>query len=325
VHDRSDNLYAAEPIGELMAFYAENSITLAQFVGPPLMFVFRPAVSGDGPVGPKAITTFPDAHYFISNDTQYVFDGARAAPVNSHVWRDILRRTTPERYKLLQSYTDEENGDVIWSVPLTTDDDPSEGSAEEAYVHHYLEAVGENPDPFTRRELPFTAFGPYVRDSALEWDELDQSWEEINFRWNDKFFFAQYPQTLVGDESGDIYLLNERGSKDGTAMDSYARFGRRALGDVETARSLRRVYPFVEQLQDPDATLNVRIYGTDTPDGRATLLADQTINLALPDSRRFTTPRKAMRYVELEFGREATKGYWALYGYDLDAVQGASR
>lgn len=325
VHDGADRLLAAEPLGELMTLYAEKSITMAQFVGPPLMFVFRSAASGDGPVSSKAITTFPDVHYFVSRDTQYLFDGARAAATNNHVWRDIMRRTTPARYAMLKSYKDEENGDVLWSVPLTTDDDPVDGFPDRAYAHHYLEPVGENADPFTFRELPFSAFGPFVRSDALTWDELSDSWDEYNFRWNDKFFFAQYPQTLAGDENGEIYVLNERNSKNGVAMDSYARFGRRALGDVETARSLRRVYPFVEQLQDPDATLNVRIYGSDSPDGRATLLADQLIYLALPDSRRFTNPRKAARYIEVEIGRAATTGYWALYGYDLDAVQGASR
>lgn len=325
VHDRAEQLYAAEPIGELLAFYAERSITLAQFVGPPLMFVFRPAVAGDGPVSSRAIATFPDAHYFMGVDTQYVFDGARAAPINTHVWREVMRRTTPIRYPMVQSFTDEENGDVLWSMPLTTDASPEDGAPEEAYVHHYLEEVGQSPDPHTRRELPFTAFGKFTREDALTWDMLTDSWEEYNFRWNDKFFHAQYPMSLAGDADGNVFSLNTVNTKSGVEMDSYARFGRRALGNVETATVLRRVYPFVEQLTDPDATLNVRIYGTDSPDGKATLLADQLIYLALPDSRRFTNPRKAMRYVELEVGREATAGYWALYGYDLDATQGASR
>lgn len=328
IHDGSDPLLRAEPLGELMAYYGERSITLAQFVGPPLMYVFRPAVTGEGPLATRALAAFPDAHYFLGRDSQYVFDGARAAPINQHVWRDVIRRMTPERYGMIQSYFDEERGDLLWSVPLTGDPNPADGPCRYAYVHHYLEQTGEGmPDAHTFRQAPFTAFGHYMRQNAMTWDQLTEPWNHYSIRWNDRYFFSRYPLTLAGDEDGRVWEINTINTGAGEPLESYAMFARRQIGSPETAAVLRRAYPFMEQTSSGHM-INVRIWGSETPDGRRKLLAQQTLDMSLPESRRFVALRVSARYAEVELAKPPGAdniGYWATSGYDWEIVRGSSR
>lgn len=322
VQDSNDNLVAAAEIGDLLALYGENSITLAQFVGDPLQFVFRGAAADTGPISSRALALFPDAHYYIGRDGQYVFDGTRAATVNDHVWRDVRRRTPPEReYQTIAAF-DEEQGDLFWVTPLTTDSD-QDGAPEVALVQHYLEDTGQQrPEAFTRREMPVTAIGDFERETSITWDQLTQQWSEYNFRWNDKFFEAGFPQKLIGTRSGDVFILGESNEKNGTAMTSFARFSRVSLGSVEQSTVVRRVYPFIEET--PGGELQVTVYGAEAPHAKASQRAQLTFEMDLPDANRFVSPRQAMRYMEVRF--DGVDGaFWRLSGYTVDAVPGARR
>lgn len=327
VKDGADDLLAAYPLGEQLALYAENQVIMAQYVGTPLIYAFQTAVTGFGPYSGRAVTVHPDFHDFVGQDTQYRFDGATVQEINDHVWRDIIRRTTPERREFLHSTFDDRNGETLWVVPLTTDTDANSATEapEQAYVNHYMEQTGRDPNPFTRRELPALVFGNYERQDSLRWSDVQQEWEEYNYRWNDSFFFAQFPLKLFGDENGNIFILNAGTAKDGTTMNAYARFARRPVGDIETRSVIRRVYPFIEQMSGSDKTVNVKVYGTNTIEGKVSLLRDQNFNIGISGTTHFTSPRVSARYVEVQIGTEGTRHYWALNGYALDTVPGAKR
>jgi hypothetical protein len=50
----------------------------------------------------------------------------------------------------VQGVVDEANSEIVWVVPLNTDDDVDTGAPETAYVGHYLEDSGEYPMPHSR-------------------------------------------------------------------------------------------------------------------------------------------------------------------------------
>lgn len=326
VHDGSDALIGAVMFGELLTLYSERHVTLMQFVGfPGVGFVFRNAVTGFGPRSARSIAQFPDYHLFVGQDTLYAFDGARALPWNTHVWREVLRRSSPQRLDLLQAHFDEEQGELMWIVPFNSDADPENGAPEKALVQHYLENVGEDiPEPHTFRELPATATGYFQQSGTLTFDQIAESWEEYNFRWNDQALQDAFPQALFGTAAGDVFILNSQDTKNGTAMTAFARFSRRPLGDKEMKGTVRRIYPFVERQVGSDATMQVRLRTSETADGPSTQRTDQEFALSIDDERHFVSPRITGRYGEVEVG-STTTGSWRVSGYDMDVEDAGKR
>ena len=325
VHDGNDPVQRAENIGDLIAIYSENSIVLAQFVGPPLMFVFRLASRGHGPISRGAVATFPDFHLFIGRDTQYLFDGSAAQPISMHVWRGLLRTMPPELYDQIYHTFDEHNGELVWSLPAPAD--PEDGPCSTAVVQHYLEDVGNAPSPHTRRTFPFTAAGYYVRppDSQVRFSDLDVPWEEMNVRWTDRYFRSEVPIVLVGDADGNVFTLGGRSTADGDPLYSFARMGRMEVSALDWRAVIRRLYPIIEFLDGMTHEVIVRIYGADFADGPATLIHEQALSVGPPGTRFFTVPRKSTKYIEVEFATTQATQYWAILGYAVDAVRGAGR
>lgn len=326
VHDGVDPLLTAVPIGDNLAIYGERSITLAQFVGGETLFVFRTAISGLGPLSGRAVADFGDFHSFLGPDSQYRFDGIGVQEQGFQIWRDVIRRQSPQRLDLINGHFDEESGELLWVMPLTTDSDPEDGPPERAFVEHYLELVGENePAPFTIREIPATAMGFFSRETTLTWQTVSGTWEEQNYRWNDRFLQAAFPLNLFGTQDGGVYILNERDSKAGDPITSYVRFGRRALGGIRRKGTVMRVYPFVETLSNASHELEVRVHLTNEPAGRTTMNGPFAYDLRHSTSKNFVSPRRTGRYAEIEFRTEGTGRPWTLQGYDIDVVPAGER
>lgn len=326
VHDGADELTTAFEIGESVALYGERSITLTQFVGPPTVFVFRNVMNGIGPRSGRAIADFGDFHKFISSDSQYIFDGIGIEESNAHIWQDAIRQMSPQRLDLLSSHFDEERGDLIWVVPLNSDADPVNGPPEIAFVEHYLEDTDDDSllDIHTKRELPATAWGFFERVATLTFDQLSDSWEDQNYRWNDQFFQGSFPFNVFGTQTGDIFIVGTRDSANGVAMESFARFGRRPVGSLRNKGLVRRVYPMVETLPSSSHDLTVRLHTSDEPNGRTSLEFEGAYPLTQAGNH-FLSPRIMARYIELEVRTEEAGHIFFLLGYDLDVVPGGER
>ena len=329
VHDGPDALLAAEPIGELLVIYAEKHVILAQYIGLPLIYAFRAVISDYGPISARAISVYPDFHDFVAHDRMYRFNGANSDPLDDHVWRDIIRRLTPERFNFFHTHFDEEQGELIHVCPLTSDTDVVDGPCEFAYQRHYMEDMtsrsGAAPQPYTRRQLPALCFGSYKRDGQLTWDQISEAWESYNYRWNDKYFFALFPITLFGDALGNVFQLNSDTTMNGVAMSSFARYARVMVGSIEHHSVVMRAYPFLEQQVASAANVTITLFGAETIEGVASELSAQSFSLAMDTSRHFVSPRKTTRYAELQIGFTDQRDYWAATGYALDTKPGAGR
>lgn len=326
VHSGVDHIQTMSPIGDSLGIYSEATVSVAQFVGGDLIFVFRNAVNGTGALSPRAVADFGTYHEFLGRDSQYVFDGVTVREINQHVWREWLRTQDPVRTNFVFNIFDEENAELLWVVPSTVD--PGAGSAgtapSRASVEHYLEDTGlkDGKIPYSLRAFPFTAAGYYTRQSGLTWEDLTDTWEEYNFRWNDQFFFATFPLILVGDADGKIYTLNEAQNGDGVALPSFVKFGRRAVGDGRMRGLLARVYPFASSFSTPlDVTVHMVDHAMGSPTINATFSFDQT----LPEGGHFVSTFRRGRFAELEFGTAGPSMPWELSGYDLDIKAGGRR
>ncbi len=320
VNDGVDPLVGLFTLGDNLIVYGDRSATIVQFVGVPLLFIFRVAISGIGPLTGRMIADFGDFHEFLGADAAYRFDGISVTEIGFHVWREFLRIQDPKRIELGFSHFDEENGDLLWIMPLSTDADTIDGQPETSLVEHYLEDVGErNPTPHTKRTLKMTASGFFERLNTLTWAGMTNAWQTYNFRWNDQFFQSAFPFNLFGDQDGKIYTLNTIDTHDGTAVNSFARFRRVALVDGRLKGLLKRIYPFARKFGSAAYNLEVRVKTADFPAGD--LVTEATENFDITHAgKHFVSPFVIARYVEVEFGTVGPNHPFELEGYDTDAI-----
>lgn len=322
-HPGNEEILTLLPIGNNLAIYsALTRITVAQFLGAPLVFAFQQVSTGTGLLGANLVASFSNYHEFLAPDTQYFFDGATVKPQNTQVWRSLLDAQDPGRIQSGFATFDRENGEIIWVIPTTTD--PTTLAPSQAAVEHYLEAPGTGiPTPYSKRSFPFTAVGSFTRQVGLTWDQVTSAWQDTNFRWNDRFFFAAFPLILVGDATGKVYTLNTAQNADGAALPSYVVFGRRSLSFVGQMRGLvARVYPFVTQFTTP---LDVTVLLSDSADGNPMITDTQSFDQTQPEGGHFTVHYRRGRYFEIRFGTNGPSAPWAIAGYDTETRPGGTR
>jgi len=323
IHDGNDEIKRVERLGDNLVFYSERHVTLVQFVGDPFVFIQRDVANDVGLVGSRLIANFGDYHEFIGQDSQYLFDGVQVVEIGKQVWRHITRLRDPVRHEMGFAHFDEDNGELIWAIALTSDARVSEKGAppEVAFVEHYLEEVGERTStPFSMRDMPFYCLGDGRTGGTLTWDRVTIPWDEFTIRWNDGQLFDAFPLVL-GGKDGKIMLINGAQLQDGKPYPSFVRFGRRVLGDRRQRGLLSRVYPYVRQNQ---AMLKVTTRFYDHPSGETSRSQVNEFDMRHSDGERyFVTPYRRGRFFDVEFGTEGDP--WELDGYDVDIRPGGER
>lgn len=321
----ADSISRIEKLGDYIVIYLSRTVIIANYVGDPLLFIFRTAAEGKGLQALRGLASYPEYHEFIGADTLYTFDGNNVTPISNHVWRDIIRTEDPARAKNVFTVRDEHRGDYIWSIPLTTDAGAGTVTSPPftAYTHHYLETVPQGMErPYSTRDFPFTSAGYYARQSTLTWDQLTSSWQSYNFRWNDQFFAAAFPQIIAGDANGKIWTVNSSQDANGVAMPSFVRFGRAAVIDGRNRGLISRIIPFTSPNSTP---LNVTANLADFAIGAATIRATSAFAQSMVEGLFFAPIYRVGRYVDVEFGTDGPAQPYELSGYDLDIKKGGDR
>lgn len=327
VHAGTNPILTAEKLGDYLAIYAKDGpIIMTYFTGDALVFIFRTAVQDKGPIATRGVSVFPDKHQFVGFDTLWEFDGSTARADTKNVWRQIIQTSDPVRQPLIYTFLDEQNGEQVWSVPSNSD--PGSGATTAppltAWTEHYLEDTGMmGKKPYSKRTLPFLSVGYYFRQAGLTWDQLTNTWQSYNFAWSDQFFAASFPLILAGDVNGVIYTLNSGQLADGSPLNSFVRFGRRALVDGRMRGLLTRVYPFVN---GGTAGQNLQVTVNLTDDAGGPITVNQTVayDLSQPQEHHFVSFWRRGRWADITFGTSDGTP-WVISGYDWDIRPGGYR
>lgn len=327
--DGTDDILTMLGLGDFVVAYHRRAIALLQFVGPPLNWISRIVVPSIGPISAGAVMDFGDYHEFVGHDRGYRFDGAGIEEVGKQVFREALRTISPARIDRSFAHLDEENGEVHWIIPKTTDPGDEFSGPTMAVTEHYLEveSIRQERVPYTLRELPATATGYFERSTTLRWSDLVNEWTTYNFAWNDRFFEAAFPFNLFGDEDGNVWILGTQDSKNGAAIRSFARFGRFAVADGDRKGILHRIAPWATVRPAAGYSLTVKLYMADQFGGAASLVSTLLYNLTQVGAaiRRFVSPMKAGRYAEVEFETNGIDQGWEISGYEVSATVAGER
>lgn len=313
-----DFILGAARLGEFMVVYSERSITLRQFVGGDLVYANRTSISGLGPVSGRVIADFGDYHEILALDTGYEFDGISIKEIGSQVFREFLRKAAPDRRNEMLVHIDEENAEVLWVIPLTTD--PS-GAPTTAITEHYLEPKNDRePIPFAVRDLPATAMGYFQQQDTLRFSDILTAWTTQSFKWNDRFFQANFPLNLFGTDAGFIYKLGVADNQDGAAINAWARFGRRVLVDGKRKGVLKRVYLGARRFPGATYGLGVIAWITNHADGDLAKYGPVNYDLTHATDDAHVAFRAAGRFTEIEFATNLANSPWRISAYDFEAA-----
>lgn len=323
VTDKPEALTSGVVLGNNLVLYSKRQLIVAQFAGSPLVFIFRVAASGVGPISGRAVADFGDYHEFYGADGEYAFDGVAVREVNRHAGRDLIRTGDPVRRGFIYSHFDEENGDLIWSVPGTTDagSGDAEAAPATAWVEHYLETVPPGVErPYSKRAWPFVTTGYYTRQTGLTWAAATGTWAEYNYAWNDQFSSLAFPLNLGATIDGVIYIINQTQSADGEALASYVRTGRVPLVDGHERALLARIYPFTAEL---DNTLDITVWLADFATSTALSGGSYEYDTSHVEGQYFVSPYRRARFVEIQYGTDGDA--WTLEGWDYKVKSGGMR
>ncbi len=321
VHDSFEPILFMKALGDNLAIYSgpdPGNVVLAQFVGDPLIMIFRKAVSDTGPISARVVADLGDYHQFLAADLGYRFDGASLQPFGEQVWAKFLGTRDPSRQHIAFHTFIEEHGEVIWAVPLPEDEDTATIAVPStAFVEHYAEpTVTNQPTPFSRRNFPFLSSGFVANTETISWDDLTMSWDSNASPWNDSALLAAFPQPIVGDNAGNTYYTYQGQTANGELLPSFVHFGRRALSDGVARGLIQRIYAFAKALGEQDVDLDVVLHLCDSAHADGTESDPYPLNLAMAEGEFFVSPFRRARYVEIEFQMNDADGIWELAGYD---------
>lgn len=320
IHDGPDHMRNMEDLGDNMVFYSERTITHMQFVGDPLVFIFREASSGIGLIASRLLADFGDYHEFVGHDSLYKFDGVSVQEIGKQLWREILRLRDPVRHEMSFCHFDEELGELHYVIALTSDAGVGVAAtnAETSFPEHYLEEVGDRvATPFSKRSMPFNGGGYSTVSGILSWADLTEAWSFYGFRWNDSFLFSAFPLNLMCGQAGDgrVYTINIVPLADGDALPSFVTFPRRVVapGQSYAQGLVTRVYPFVVEAIG-SMKVTTRYY--DHPEGPVVRQQVDEFDMGLPQEGHFVTPYRKGRAYDCQFSTD-TEDY-DLGGYDAE-------
>jgi hypothetical protein len=249
------------------------------------------------------------------------------------VFREVLRKSAVSRIKNAYANIDEENGEVIWSIPLTTDGGDDDEPPAKGYSEHYLEDVGPNlPTPMMIRDYPFTAVGFHQTSGQLKFDDFSaEAFEDSALKWDDAALAGSFPLKIAGDANGDIFILNTSNLKNELSVQSAVKFPRFPLFDGESKGILHSVEPHTSKRSGAqDYGLGIFIRANDFADGGKDTIYWETFDLT-HSGLRYVPFRKAARYVSVTF---LTAGGtivsprsepWDLSGYSMKVTPAGER
>lgn len=334
IHSSVARIVGLRPLGEYLAIYSSGNgataVTLVQFVGDPLVFVFRNVIglasgpSSHGAISGRFVADLGDHHLYLGPDGMYRFDGATIIPFGTQIWPQVMREVDPSRVDLGFAFNFPPRAEVMWVVPLTGD---AGTTPETGFITHYRETLEEREEmPVSRGDKPFISAGNFVQTDTLTWETATMTWEEAEFAWGSPELFVGAPVPIAGTMDGELYRLYS-GTKAGSeSMRSFVRFGRRAISADHKRNLINRVYAYASAPDVTSGNLSVYVNLFDNQHGEGTRSGPFVYDLSQPPGEHFVAPYKRGRAFAVEFDDEGTQDtVWELTGYDVEIRQGGKR
>jgi hypothetical protein len=157
-------IQAALTLGDYVVAYKQRAIFVGVFVGSPVVWQWNLIPGGEaGAVGQEAVCDIGGAHFIVSNDNFWLFDGTRPVPIGTGVVRQwFLDNSNPTyRYRTKAIY-DKQNNLVRVNYPSLN----STGTCDATLVYHVLKKQWGRNDVTV--EAPLNYISPGVTIDGMD-------------------------------------------------------------------------------------------------------------------------------------------------------------
>lgn len=157
-------IQAALPLGDYVVAYKARGIFVGSFAGSPVVWQWNLVPGGEvGAVGMEAVCDIGGAHFIVSNDNFWLFDGTRPTPIGTGVVRQwFLDNSSPiYRYRTKVIY-DKQHGLVrVFFASLN-----STGACDMTLVYHVVKKQWGRND--LSIEAPLNYIAPAITIDGLD-------------------------------------------------------------------------------------------------------------------------------------------------------------
>lgn len=244
---------AGDFIGDDLIVFFERSIWKFSYTGDPdYPFRWDRVDSVEGCYATMSLITFSDEIFGVGATRLIGTDGREAYSIDEKIPEFIMSwviDSAPYCYGLVL----EEERQAWISYTSSSASAHADGNKypDSALILNYED------NSFATYGLPIHTLGYSALESDLNWNDVTDAWEDIDWAWNDKSIQAGYPTTLMGSQDGIVYKLNDTGADNGSDIEFNATMGRWNPYTFEQAR-----LGWVDFLVDRDsgASFDVEFY-----------------------------------------------------------------
>lgn len=215
-YDTPGYLQWAAQLGDYIAVYKNDSITMLSHTGGIDLFRYDTVVRGGGLLSPGMLAVLEGEHIYISKNGVFRWGGG-PEPLNigKRIFKDLADNLNWEATDAARTLIDKENTLVIFYVPTGTS-----AYANKAYAYNYLEDWWV-PDGYPTNNV--TAVGMWGAYSALYWGDIpdSQTWSDYTTEtWADLAPSEGQNIPVMGDDTGYVFEQSlDNKNDDASAID----------------------------------------------------------------------------------------------------------
>ena len=177
------------PIRSECAIYAQNVTYLAQYIGGPFVFAFRPFSTQMGLLARHAVVEVEGRHFLMTDSDLVMHDGVRIESLaDSKVRRTWFNNLDPERLNECWAGWHEQNREV-WFCGATAGSEACDLAAvlDLTTLQWGFRELGEGQ---TAQGVKYARQGILVEGGGATWDTAAGDWDSQTGTWNDNVSLA---------------------------------------------------------------------------------------------------------------------------------------
>jgi hypothetical protein len=200
-------------LGDRLLIYADNSIGNLVYVGGDIIFSSERLVQQTRLVSPRAIVDVGTYHFLLDKENVQLYDGTRstrAIGTNLHpTYRD---RISAEYRNRAWGFLDQQKNQAYFAVPTGA-------TSQEIYMVEYdTYDVSNMVWANLKYDKRMTCMGFYTRTATETWDDTvnTATWDSDAGIWDQGSDVKGFPQRVMADSTGQIYLADDTSFSDNT-------------------------------------------------------------------------------------------------------------
>lgn len=193
-------------LGDTVMIYADDTIHGMTHIGGNDIFSFQRLISDTRLASSRAIVDISGAHFFLSQEDIYLFDGTRnLLPIAEAVSRQLREEIQPDLKSRAFAFLDKAKNHVYWSIPSGDDNSV-------IYKMEYnladIRTLRWTKHIYDKR---ITAMGFWHRVTTLTWDDaslVGKTYPDMAMRYDQGSLRGGFPQRVLGYE-GQVLLSDD--------------------------------------------------------------------------------------------------------------------